>query len=180
MTAAPSSITLHSSWRHLVATGLGAGIVALGGTYAVAAAGLRPVPMLLFAAGWGLVAVVFLDVPVASTFSANGVERRMMLRRHHLEWRDGDELTRTRPSVVRLDRSLQHGGLVLSRGKRRYLLVDRSESADEFDELERLLETSGQPCAVLELSRLARPSESVPPTWLYRRGAWRPDAGSGR
>jgi hypothetical protein len=180
VTAAAPSITLHSSWRHLIGSALGAGIVATAGTYAVGVTGFGVVATLVFVLGWGLVGVVLLDVPVAVTFDPNGVVRRMMLRRQRLEWRDGDELTRVRPSAVRLGRSLQHGGLALRRGRRRYLLVDRAESAAEFDELERLLSTPGEPCAVIDVAALPRPSETVPPTWLYRRRVWRPDSAAGR
>jgi hypothetical protein len=180
VTAESSSITLHSSWRHLLASSLGAGLIAVGGTYGVVAAGFTGISTVLFVLGWGAVAIVLFDVPVASTFTATGVERRMVLRRQLLVWREGDELTRARPSLLRLDRSLQHGGLVLRRGKRRYLLVDRAENAAEFDVLVRLIETPGEGCVALESSMLPRPAETTPPTWLYRRRRWRPDAAPDR
>jgi hypothetical protein len=180
VTTDPPSITLHSTWRHLVLSTLGASLVAAAGTYGVATVGFRAFPTALFLLGWGSLAVVLLDVPVASTFSATGVVRRMVLRRQLLRWRDGDMLTRARPTLMRVDRSLQHGGLVLRRGRRRYLLVDRIESAAEFDVLIRLIETTGEPCEVLESSTLSRPSETATPTWLYRRRIWRPDDGAGR
>lgn len=174
MTTGPTSITLHSTWRHLVATVLGAGMIATGGTYGVATVGFAGFAMVLFVIGWGAVAVVLFDVPVASTFGADGVERRMVLRRQRLSWRDGDVLTRVRPSLMRHDRALRHGGLVLRRGKRHYLLVDRAESAAEFDVLVRVLATPDAACQALESDQVQRPAETTPPTWLYRRRIWRP------
>jgi hypothetical protein len=175
-----ASITLHSSWRHLVLSGLGAAATAALGTWAVVAAGFGPVPGGCFVIGWLFVAVVVFDVPMASTFTADHVERRMLLRRQRLAWRPGDQLTRARPSLLRFDRTLQHGGLVLRRGVRRYLLVDRVESADEFDRLVEVVEVPGRDGEGVGASILPRPAAGVPPTWLYRRRHWRPDPGSNR
>ena len=135
---------------------------------------------MVFVLGWGAVAVALFDIPIASTFTTHGVQRRTVLRRHRLTWRDGDQLTRARPSLMRAGRSLAHGGLVLRRGRRRYLLVDRAESVAEFDALMRLLVTPGEPCEELASATVPPPAETSPPTWLYRRRAWRPDDASDR
>jgi energy-coupling factor transporter ATP-binding protein EcfA2 len=98
--AAAPSITLHSSWRHLIGSALGAGIVATAGTYAVAS------PVSVWSRRWcscsGGVSSASSSSTCRwrSTFDPSGVVRRMMLRRQHLEWRDGDELTRV-PAVGR-------------------------------------------------------------------------------
>ncbi|MFZ8998922.1 MAG: hypothetical protein ACO225_15080 [Ilumatobacteraceae bacterium] len=174
------SVTLHSTWRHVVGSFLGAGVVASAGSGAVAAVGSRPVPVVLAVAGWVALLAVAVDVPIATRFSERWVERRMLLRRQRSEWRADDRLTRVRPSVLRFERTLQHGGLVLRRGRRRYLLVDRSESAAEFDALVEVLESGPSPVVHLGASMLPRPSDRVPPTWLYRRRRWRPHPGVDR
>lgn len=59
------------------------------------------------------------------------------------------------------------GGLVAACGRRRYLLVDRSEGAEEFDAVVDGLVAWAPGLAV----HAARPPAGWPPTWLYRRGA---------
>lgn len=174
------SVTIHSSWRGVVGGFFGAGVIALGGTYGVIAAGLRWFPGIVFVVGWGLVAVMAVDFPVASTFSPDAVVRRMALRRHHLAWRADDQLSRTAPKIMLGERRLEHGGLTLVRGRRRYLLVDRPESGAEYDEMVRVLEAPGSAAAQLGASRLPRPADSLAPSWLYRRARWRPDTGVDR
>lgn len=169
------SVTLHSTWRFLIGSALGAGTVAAGGTYGVYAAGFNAVTTIVFIAGWSLVAVVALDLPVAATFTSHGVRRHMLLRRQFLGWRPVDALTRARPSVVRHESRLRQGGIVLRRGRRRYLLVDKPESADEFAALLEAVDVPGAPGAEVDLSPLSAPPSSAPPTWLYRRARWRPE-----
>lgn len=174
------TVTLHSAWRHVVGAFLGAGLVALAGLFGLWTVGPRSVPVLLSIVGWSAVLAVAVDVPLAATFSEAGVERRMVLRRQTLAWRDDDRLTRSRPSLLRFEREIQHGGLVLRRRRRRYLLVDRTESAAEFDRLVEVLEGGDRPCVTLGASMLPRPSDRIPPTWLYRRRRWRPHHGADR
>jgi hypothetical protein len=169
------TVTVHSSWRGLIGGFVGAGVIAVGGTAGVASVGLRPLPVIIAVVGWALLAVMAVDFPVASTFSATGVERRMLLRRQRLVWRPGDALSRTAPRIIWADRRLEHGGLTLVRGKRRYLLADRPESGTEYDALVETVEVDGTTGREVGASRLPRPAESIPPTWLYRRRRWRPD-----
>lgn len=176
---APERITIHSTWRHLVASSLGAVLVAAGGVYGVAVSGFGLLATALLVVGGGLLVVVLWDVPVASTFDAEGVRRHMLLRRQLLRWEPGDVLTRSRPSLVRGEERLRQGGLVLRRGRRRYLLVDKSESPDEFERLLRAVDVEGMPGAEIRLSAPSPPS-GAPPTWLYRRRVWRPDDAPGR
>lgn len=177
--AAPERITLHTTWRHLVASSFGAVLVAAGGLAAVAAVGFTVPATVLLVLGCGLLAVVLFDVPVASVFDAHGVERHTLLRRHRLHWQPGDVLTRARPSLVRGEERLRQGGLVLRRGRRRYLLVDKAESPDEFGRLLRVVDVAGAPGAEVHVSAPS-PPEGAPPTWLYRRRVWRPDDAPGR
>ena len=180
MGADQPSITLHSTWHFLIGSATGAGALAVAGTYGVFAAGFNAITTIVFAAGWISVAVVVLDLPMASTFSSAGVRRRMLLRRQFLAWQSSDSLVRARSAVVRQEAKLSQGGLVLRRGRRKYLLVDKAESEDEFAAVLDLVNTSGSPGASVDLSSLPAPSSSTPPTWLYRRRRWRPDGASGR
>ena len=173
--ASEREITIHSSWRGLIFSTLGAAIVAAAGTFGVIAAGFRVVPGTLFVVGWLFVLIVALDYPVASRFTAEGVERRMMLRRQWFPWERVDQLTRTRPSFVKLDRRIEHGGLTVKIGRKRYLLVDRLESGDEFDAMVRIVEVPGTAGDEVGASMLPRPGDKVPPTWMYRRRRWRPE-----
>lgn len=145
---------------------LGAGI------YALTVAGATAISVVFLAIGVAVSAVTLFDFPLASTFTPWGVERRMLLRRHRMSWHSVDQLTRTRPGLWRIDRGVRHGGLVAVRGRRRYLLVDRAESEDEFDRMLGIAESDG---ADLASEMLLRPGAGVPPTWLYRRRDWRPD-----
>ena len=174
------SVTLHTSWRHIVLSSLGASVVATGGVYAVAASGFNPVSTIVFVAGLFFAGVLLFDLPVAATVTSDGVVRRMMLRRQSLSWEPGDSLTRVRPTMARHEARLRQGGLVLRRGKRRYLLVDKAESPDEFALVLGLLDVPGTPGADVDVSALPHPPRETPPTWLYRRRRWRPDTASDR
>jgi hypothetical protein len=172
----PESITIHSTWRSILLGGTGAATVATAGTWAVAEAGFTVIPTTIFTFGWILVLVMLVDFPIATRFTSEGCERRMVLRRHWIPWDRVDQLTRTRPSWIRVDRKVEHGGLAAKIGRRRYLLVDRCESDGEFDRLVDIVEVDGRPGERVGASRLLRPGGAAPPTWLYRRRIWRPDA----
>ena len=175
MGAEQPSITLHSTWRFLIGSAVGAAAMAAAGTYGVFAAGFNAITTVIAVTGWCFVAVVVFDLPIASTFTADGVRRHMLLRRQFLTWEPGDALTRSRPSVVRNEARLQQGGLVLRRGRRRYLLVDRAESQDEHAAVVALMAVPDSPGELVDVSGLPGPPSSSPPTWLYRRRVWRPD-----
>ncbi len=164
------SITLHSSWRGLLTSLLGSSVVLGLGLLALAANGTSPVGVVVAALGALLVLGVLADYPVASTFDVEGVTRRAVIRRHRIAWSSVRQLTRTRPSLLALRKKAVEGGLTAVVGRRRYLLTDVAESADEHDRLVDLLDDVG-----LGLDTLRRPAEDVPPTWLYRRRSWRPD-----
>lgn len=169
-------VTLHSSWRGLISS-VGGAVAVLGlGVLAVARGGWSPVSAVVVIVGLALAAVATLDYPVASTFDADGVTRRMMLRRQRMPWSSIDRLTRTRPGTVQSLRKLAHGGLVAVRGRRRYLLVDQCESLDEFRRVESVAVRDGDGRADV----VPHPPDTMPPTWLHRRAKWAPTSHSGR
>jgi Bacterial PH domain len=165
-----ASITLHSSWRGIITSSLGALMVFGVGSAAVFASGLSVVTGIIAAVGLLLVLGVAVDYPLRSTFDAEGVTRRAMLRSHRLAWSDVRQLSRTRPSVASI-RRLQHGGLIALVGKRRYLLVDQAESGAEHDELDAVLGERGDE---IGFDEVIRPGDDVAPTWIYRSKRWRP------
>jgi hypothetical protein len=176
LTVATESVTLHTSWRGIVTSAAGAFIVLLAGVLVVAAAGFRVLPTLVLVAGVAATLIVLFDYPIAVTFDADGLTRRTLLRRQRIRWSAIDQLSRSRPSFVAGIRNLAHGGLVAVVGRRRYMLVDRCESPDEFAELERILD----PIDDSILERVPRPHPAATPTWLYRRARWAPEQPSDR
>lgn len=162
---------LHSSWSGIVLTATGAGLMCVftallvwGGAlgWVLGAAGLLTVVS---------VGVVLFDLPIASEFTPDGVTRRAPLRHQHLAWDRVHRLSRHRKSLARSRAEQAGGGLVAEIGRRRYALVDRMESAIEFDDLRRVL---GERSELLGLDQLRRPPDGRSPTWLYRRRQWRP------
>ena len=166
------SLTMHSSWRGILANVCGAGLVVLSGLVGVALGGWRLLPTGLLVIGLVLLLGVLADYPVATTFTAEGFRRRMTLRSQWIPWERVSQLTRVRPGVTRNLRGLTHGGLAAVVGKRRYLLVDQPESPQEFDALYELV---GERAVDLGLAGRIRPDDETPPTWLYRRAKWAPD-----
>lgn len=123
--------------------------------------------------------VVAFDFPVATAFSAGRITRRCLLRRHRLAWDDVTTLTRA-ADAARMEASAVAGdrrrrvrarpaGLVAVVGRRRYLLVNQSESRAECEALRRHLAEWDVPTAW----SAGLPAEDQPPTWLYRRRRWR-------
>lgn len=86
-----------------------------------------------------LAGVVAFDLPLSARFTRDGVERRSMLRRQTIPWVRVRRLSRLRSGIWRTFRAEVRGGLVADVGGRSYLLVDRTESPIEFDELRRVL-----------------------------------------
>lgn len=163
------SITLHSSWKGLLASSAGAAMVIVLGMIPLVVNGSSVGGWLLLTVGMLLLLVVFADYPVASEFDADGVTRRPLLRRQRIVWENVDQLTRTRPGIAAAARKLNPGGLSVKVGWRKYLLVDQCESSAEFEELAEMLAASGHDVG---LDHLVRPPVGVDPTWTYRRGKW--------
>ncbi len=166
------SITLHSTWTGIVLSTLGAVLL---GVFAIVAA-LQGATWWIVAglgvAGVLAVAVVAFDLPLATTFDADGLTRRTMVRRQRIPWSRVTRLERHRVGVVRTRRDSIGGGLVAVIAKRRHSLVDTMENEIEFDDLRRVL--GGDLADRLGVDRLARPPRDRSPTWLYRRRHWRP------
>ncbi len=173
---ADRSVTLHSSWRGIATSALGAAAVLLAGVLVVAANGWRVLPTATLAIGSMLVAVVLFDYPVAATLDRDGVTRRMVLRRQVLQWDRVSSLSRTRPRLVSGLRELTQGGLVAVVGRRRYLLTDRCESVEEYQAVERAL---GVRAADL-MATTPMPAAETVPTWLHRRSRWAPTSSGDR
>jgi hypothetical protein len=167
------TITIHSTWRGICGGLLGAAGILGAGAFGVAHVGFRVLPTIILVVGLFLSTVMLGDFPVSSRFTPVGVERRMLLRRQWFDWEEVKQLSRARPSIGRLDRGIEHGGLALVQGRRRYLLVDRLESCAEF---ERMVEVVDSGASDVGTDMLLRPGAKVPPTWLYRRRRWRPDS----
>jgi preprotein translocase subunit SecG len=79
-------VTLHSSWRGIATTvGGGSTLLALGALGFVAG-GVNVVPIVLVIAGVVFVLITLFDYPIRSTFTADGVERKAVLRRQRFAW----------------------------------------------------------------------------------------------
>jgi hypothetical protein len=166
---ADQQLTLHSGWLGIILSYLGAFAVLIAGVVSVMGSGGAALSFVVLVLGALLFGGVLADYPIASTFSAHGVQRRPLLRRHLFPW-GSFIVSRARPSLRVVHRELSPGGLVAVVGRRRYLLVDRVESGAEFDRLEALCRAWG-----VEASLGMRPADTVTPTWLYRRKRWAPN-----
>ena len=150
-------LTLHSSWRGIIASFVG---------------GAFPLAIGFTVAGAAVLLGLAIDYPIASTFDQAGVTRRALARRQRLDWGRVRQLSRTRSRGLRKSGGGLPGGLVAVVGRRRYLLVDQPEGGVEYDDLERLLGDQG---SRLEIDLVMRPNNDAASTWLYRRRRWRPE-----
>lgn len=164
-------VTLHSSWRGITLSFLGAGLLLfaglLGGIF-----GRWGIPSIVMTAVGAIAFLgVLFDYPIAVTFDGDGLVRRAMLRRQRLAWSEITHLSRTRPGFSAVVRRISHGGLVAVVGRRRYLLVDQLESGDEHDRIEAVVEQAPD---APNFDTVPRPPDGVTPTWVYRRARWDP------
>ncbi|WP_395154438.1 hypothetical protein [Ilumatobacter sp.] len=166
------SVTLHSSWKSLVLSFLGAlAVFGVGLASTINTEG-AVIPIIILVLGVVFLTSVLFDSPVASTFTTDGVQRRPLLRRHFIAWDRVGQLTRTRPSIAGALKGLTPGGMAVKVGRRRYLLVDQCEALREFQELVELLENR---YVTLGIDEMVQPPEAIDPTWTYRRKRWLPD-----
>jgi hypothetical protein len=159
-------------------TFLGAGIMMSFAIALLVTTGINVVTAVLTVIGLVLIGVVLFDQPIASEFRKDGVVRRAPLRHHWLPWSEVTRLSRMRVGVLRTQRNGRGGGLTAEVGRRTYPLVDRMESAIEFDDLRRMF--GAEQAEVLRLTDQRRPPDGRSPTWLYRRREWRPESASAR
>jgi hypothetical protein len=159
--APADEVRLYSSWRGLVLAFLSPvlllGIAAL----AIQAEGLHVVATVILVIGVGMLLVSLFDFPIYTTFDATGIRRRTPLRTHKIRWNKVIAVNRARGGR----RTKRAGPLAAAVGKRRYLLVDRTESVDEYQSLQQLLSEDG---VETPLSAVA-PDPKTVPTWLYHQ-----------
>lgn len=169
------TVVLHSSWTGIVLSSIGAVAALTAAVLLTVAHGLDLWTLGGFVVASGFGAIVLFDMPIACHFGHDGVYRRAVLRTHHLPYASIDRLSRVRAGVLRTRRDVTGGGLVAKSGWRSYTLVDRMESALEFDVV---VSVMGEWAEVLGLGEHQRPPEGRTPTWMYRRRLWRPDSAS--
>lgn len=157
------AVTLYSAWRGMLFAHVTPLVLVLIGALAIGDAGVNAISLGLVAAGVALEGASLFDYPIRSTFGLDGIERRCPLRRQMLPWSRISDLRRAPGPRFR---RRAPGGLVAACGRRRYLLVDRAEGADEFDALVSGIAAWAPAVAV----HAVRPPADSPPTWLYRRG----------
>lgn len=166
-----ASVTLHSSWKGIVMSSIGALLVFGFGLATTISTGGKTVPVIMLVLGSVFLVSVLFDYPVSSTFTVDGVERRPLLRRHRIAWDRVDQLTRARPSIAGMFKGLTPGGMSAKIGRRRYLLVDQCESWAEFDAVRELLDDRYE---TLGIDEMVQPTIETDPTWTYRRRRWMP------
>lgn len=169
---ARGSVTLHSSWKSIILSFLGAFFVFGIGLATTINTGGAVIPIIILVLGSAFLGSVLFDYPLASTFTIDGAHRRPLLRRHFIAWDRVDQLTRARPAVAGVLKGLTPGGITVKVGRRRYLLVDRCEALREFQDLVELLDDR---YVTLGIDEMVQPPVSIDPTWTYRRKRWLPD-----
>lgn len=173
--ASPSaSLTLHCSWTGIFAACIGVLSLVVIAVLVVAVASWVPGSIVVVVVAAVLSLVVLYDMPIATRFDSEGFERTTPLRRHRAQWSDVDRLMRTR-RMVRRPGAPKTAGLVAVRGHRQTLLVDRTEGHAEHVRLKKAI---GRTRAERLLDGVAEPPMGMTPTWVGRRGRWKPDAGS--
>jgi hypothetical protein len=154
-------VRLFSSWRGLVLAFVSPGLLIAIGVIGVRAAGMRVLPIILLVAGAGMLLVSLFDYPLYTTFDTTGLTRRTPLRAHRIPWTSIDALNRARGARV----GRRIGPLIAGVGKRKYLLVDRCEGAQEFEDLKHLLVDHELGTTLVANA----PNPDAVPTWLYHR-----------
>lgn len=182
-----SAVTLYSSWRSLVLgilspsllIGIAVGGMVVAGQWSFIAATIALVGLVL-----GL--IVLLDMPRRCIFSADGISRVCLLRTQHLRWGSVTRVVRARGRMLSGVASglagLRHlgasdpvagqdtgrrslGGLTAVVGRRRYLLVDSVEGAEEYAQLSRSVRKWAPGVAFTR----DEPNRDSPPTWMYHK-----------
>lgn len=167
---APPTV-LHSSFTGIALSFGGVAVLASLAVLSIVSGGATVVTwtfIVLAALGAG---VMLFDMPISSSFDADGVTRRALLRHQRLRWDDVDRLSRARKGMFRSSKMAPTGGLIAMRGRRNYTLVDRMEGQVEFTQLRASLGEVGERLGV---DRIAQPALDQTPTWLHRRAKWAP------
>jgi hypothetical protein len=162
-------VVIESSWSMVGLAALGAVVAIWLSVVLFVTQGVTIVSVLVALLAVLLTVVILFDLPLSATFTREGVERRALLRRHRIPWVQVRRLSRLRSGILRTFRAEVRGGLVADVGGRSYLLVDRTESPIEFDELRRVL---GDQADRLGLDETLRPGYRNPDAsrvWSLRR-----------
>lgn len=167
----PAPTVLHSSLSGIALSIAGVVLLAALALFAAASAGSTIVTWALAVATVISVAVILFDMPISSSFDADGVTRRALVRHQRLQWDDIDRLSRVRKGMFRSSKAAPTGGLIAVRGRRHYTLVDQMEGHAEHAALRVSLGEAGER---LGIDRVAQPALDQPPTWLHRRAKWAP------
>ena len=167
----PSTV-LHSSLTGIGFSFLGVVILVLLAAFSALTGGSGAVTVSLSVVAALGAGVVLFDMPISSSFDADGVTRRALLRRQRLAWDDVDRLSRSRKGMFRSSKMAPTGGLIAVRERRNYTLVDRMEGHAEFVQLRASVGEAGER---LGLGRIAEPPIDQAPTWLHRSAKWAPD-----
>ncbi len=167
----PEPVVLYSTWRGLLLAVVAPGLlIAIGLGSMIAVGRLAVVALILAALGAFFAAITLFDLPRRSVVSEEGVTRRCLLRSQLLTWADVVAIGRApgprfsgprHEGGGRLQR--RPGGLTAVVGKRRYLLVDQPEGADEYESVARCVQAWGRGAVM----RAEPPPAEAPPTWLY-------------
>lgn len=135
-----AEITITSSGWGIITTVLGLIGLGLFAAAVIALNGLTIVTGVIAVAAVAATVVLALDVPVAATFGAAGIRRSTPLRRQQIEWVEVERLVRLRRGGIRRPGSARSKGIVaVTRGGRRTILVDRTETAEEHHRLRAVL-----------------------------------------
>jgi hypothetical protein len=167
-----NATVLHSSLTGIGFSFVGATILLALAMVSAVSGGSGAATLALGIIGVIAVGVVLFDMPISSSFDDDGVTRRAVLRHQRLAWDDVDRLSRSRKGMFRSSKMAPTGGLIASRSRRNYTLVDRMEGHAEFVQLRTSLGESGER---LGIDRIAQPAIDQTPTWLHRRAKWAPD-----
>jgi len=163
-----ASVRLYSSWRGILGGLFGAVAVAVLGLVGVGdGGGWLSVSVAIF--GAVLLAVMLFDFPLSSLFHSAGITRKMVLRRQLLAWDRIDRLERSGRAGRRSGKTAAStsgtGGVVARLGRRRYLVCNQVEGAEEFEQIRQLLQENAPGLA----NDLGPSGEHRVPTSLYRQ-----------
>lgn len=168
-------LILYPSLRGLLAVLLTPHLLILLGAWGLTG-GTSTVAIGMVVLGVVTAAIGLFSYPRHVVVSPEGIELVSVLRRRRLPWEQVRGIERTRPGGARRLKARYDGaeggaagpsGGLLARGhgRRHWMLTDHVESAGEYDHL----------CAIVGAAPgsprvgAARPDETTPPTWLYRR-----------
>ena len=174
MPSTADPLTLHTSWRGLLAAAITPVAFVGFGSLAISGGGVRGVPIAVVVIGVVLAVGVAYDFPSRTRFDGSGLTRVCLIRHHHVPWEQVAAIERTRPNssttmrnltIDRDDRQVSGGLIARGRGRRRWLLTDQVESRMEHDRLAALIRDLDAPVGL----RATRPHDGVAPTNLYRR-----------